>query len=295
MRCDFSGAGVVSLLDASKLTQTSPKLYAAFLMWLLSELFEDLPEVGDPERPKLVLFFDEAHLLFKKTPKSLVEKLEQVVRLIRSKGVGVYFVTQNPTDIPEAVLGQLGLKVQHAMRAFTQKDQRAIRATAAGLRNDDGLAIAAALTNLGLGEALVSALDERGAPTSVIEALIPPPESRIGTLAKKDCKLLRDRSPMAGKYETAVDRESAYELLQQRAEKAAEQALEEARLAEAEQRRKAEEKQRAAEQRKRSPRRRTGGRRRQTASEAFFKSAVRSVGRSLGTRLVRGLLGSLLK
>ena len=174
MQKDFSGNGVISLLDSERLLRESPKLYAAFLLWLLSELFEELPEAGDADRPKIVLFFDEAHLLFKDMPKALLEKVEQVFRLIRSKAVGVYLVTQNPMDVPENVLGQLGFKVQHALRAFTPKDQRQLKGVAAGFRNDNGVDVFSTLTTLGVGEALVSVLDEEGAPTSVVAATIAP-------------------------------------------------------------------------------------------------------------------------
>lgn len=282
MQTDFSGNGVISLLDATRLTRESPRLYAAFLLWLLSELFEELPERGDADKPVLALFFDEAHLLFDDAPDALLDKIEQVVRLIRSKGVGVYFVTQIPTDVPEAVLGQLGLKVQHALRAFTPKDQKVIRAVAQSFRSNPEVDVAEAVTTLGTGEALVSRLDEEGAPTPVTVTLIRPPESRIGPLKPKEQKELRERSPLAGKYDDAIDRESAYEMLNARAEQAAAaeaRAAEEAAAAKA-----------AAKTRKGS-----GGRKRQSVSEALLKSAARSVGRSLGSRLVRGILGSLLR
>ena len=182
MQTDFSGNGVVSLLDATQLVQTAPRVYAALLLWLLSELFEDLPEAGDADRPKLVLFFDEAHLLFNGAPKPLLDKIEQVVRLIRSKGVGVYFVSQSPLDIPEIVLGQLGLKVEHALRAFTPKDRQVIKVGAQGFRAKPGVDVERIVTELETGEALVSALDAKGAPQPVSRALIAPPESRIGPL-----------------------------------------------------------------------------------------------------------------
>lgn len=281
MQHDFSGNGVISLLSANRLLQESPGLYAAFLMWLLSELFEDLPEAGDLEAPKLVLFFDEAHLLFKGMPKSLLDKIEQVVRLIRSKGVGVFFVTQNPMDLPESVLGQLGMKVQHALRAFTAKDQKTIRAVAQGFRADGTLDVGESLTQLGLGEALVSSLTADGAPGFVRRTLIRPPESRIGPVTPAERELLLSRSPMRGRYDTVLDRESAYEMLQQRAQLAAK------REAEAQ----ADEERNRAESR----RPRSAARSRQGIGEALLKSAARSVGRSLGSRLVRGILGSLLK
>ena len=284
MQRDFSGNGVISLLHSDALLRESPKLYAAFLLWLLSELFEELPEAGDLEKPKLVLFFDEAHLLFDRMPDSLIEKIEQVVRLIRSKAVGVYFITQNATDLPESVLGQLGLKVAHAVRAYTPKDRKTLRATADSFRNDDNIDVAEKLTQLGTGEALVSVLDADGAPVSVKDTLIAPPESRIGPLSPEERADVLGRSPLGGKYDTAVDRESAYEVLAERAELAAkaEAAAEQAEREAAEQR-KAEK--------SATPRRS----RRQSVGEAFMKSAVRSIGRSIGTKLVRGILGSLLK
>jgi len=183
---DFSGNGVISLLSAGRLLQQSPRVYAAFLMWLLSELFEELPEAGDLPAPKMVLFFDEAHLLFDGMPKSLLDKIEQVVRLIRSKGVGVYFVTQSPLDLPQSVLGQLGLKVQHALRAFTPADQRALRSVVAGFRQDSSFDVAEALTQMGLGEALVFTLQGDGTPSTVQRTLIRPPESRIGPVSSEE-------------------------------------------------------------------------------------------------------------
>lgn len=278
MQHDFGGNGVISLLRSDRLIRESPRLYAAFLIWLLSELFEELPEIGDPEVPELVLFFDEAHLLFKGMPRSLLEKIEQVVRLVRSKGVGVYFVTQNPLDIPETVLGQLGLKVQHALRSFTPKDRKNIRAIAQGFPSSGELDIEAALTTLGLGEALVSPLTEKGTPGAAAITLMKPPESQIGPLPDAARQKLIDRSPLSGKYDQEIDRESAYEMLEERAKAAAAKAAEQA----------------AAEQASRSkPKRRT--RQRQSVAEAMLKSAARSAGRSLGSRLMRGLLGSLLK
>ena len=278
MQHDFGGSGVISLLRSDRLIRESPRLYAAFLMWLLSELFEELPEVGDPEVPELVLFFDEAHLLFKGMPRPLLEKIEQVVRLVRSKGVGVYFVTQNPLDIPEAVLGQLGLKVQHALRSFTAKDRKNIRAIAQGFPGDGTVDFEASITTLGVGEALVSALGTTGAPSAAAVTLMKPPESQIGRIEDSVREQLVKRSPLSGKYEQEIDRESAYEMLQERAKTAAARAAEEAAAAE-----------RASSASK--PR----GRSRQSVAEAMLKSAARSAGRSLGTRLMRGLLGSLLK
>jgi uncharacterized protein len=270
MQVDFSGNGVVSVLDATQLLP-KPRLYATFLLWLLSELFEQLPEVGDVEKPKLVFFFDEAHLLFDNAPKALLEKIEQVVRLIRSKGVGVYFISQSPLDIPEDVLGQLGHRVQHALRAFTPKDQKAVKAAAQTFRARPGFDVEAAITELGTGEALASVLDEKGSPTPVARILVRPPESRIGPLTDAERAEHLARSPLKGRYDQAVDRESAYELLNKRgAEK----------LAVAPQPAAA----------KPAPR----GRAPESVVEAMAKSAARAVGSQIGREIVRGVLGSLL-
>ncbi len=220
IRCDENGKGVVNVLAADKLMQ-SPKLYATFLLWLLSELFEALPEVGDPEKPKLVFFFDEAHLLFDDAPQALFDKVEQVVRLVRSKGVGVYFITQNPIDIPEKIAGQLGNRVQHALRAFTPRDQRAIKAAAETFRINPDLDVETAITELKVGEALVSTLDEEGAPSVVQRTLIVPPRSRLGPLTPKERAIIQSISPFEGKYETRVDRDSAAEVLERKAQDAA--------------------------------------------------------------------------
>ncbi len=225
LKCDETGRGYVNVLAADKLMR-SPKLYATFLLWLLAELFESLPEVGDPEKPKLVFFFDEAHLLFDDAPKALQETIERVVRLIRSKGVGVFFVTQNPIDIPEEVAGQLGNRVQHALRAFTPRDQRAIKAAAETFRINKDLDVEEAITQLKVGEALVSTLDEDGAPTVVQRTLIKPPRSRLGPVSPKERAIIQSVSPVEGKYDTAVDRESAEEVLAQKAIDAAETAEE---------------------------------------------------------------------
>jgi DNA helicase HerA-like ATPase len=206
------GMGVVNVLTADKL-MNSPRLYATFLLWLLSELFEVLPEIGDPEKPKLVFFFDEAHLLFKDAPAALVERIELVVRLVRSKGVGVYFVTQNPLDIPDSVLGQLGNRVQHALRAFTPRDQKAVAATAQTMRPKAGLDIEAAITELGVGEALVSLLDSKGRPTETERVFVMPPASQLGPITAEQRQSLLKSSLVAGVYETTLDRESAYEKL----------------------------------------------------------------------------------
>ncbi|HVJ44016.1 MAG TPA: helicase HerA-like domain-containing protein [Dongiaceae bacterium] len=216
MRTTTDGRGVVNVLAADKLIQ-SPRLYATFLLWMLSELFEVLPEIGDPDKPRLVFFFDEAHLLFDDAPKALIEKIEQVVRLIRSKGVGVYFVTQNPIDIPDRVLGQLGHRVQHALRAFTPRDQKALKACAETFRSDKGFDVAAALQELATGEALVSVLDEKGAPEVVERAFIYPPASRFGPISAEERRAAIAAGGLDLKYATAVDRESAYEKLAARA------------------------------------------------------------------------------
>jgi DNA helicase HerA-like ATPase len=274
MQSDFSGNGVISVMDASKLISRSPRVYATFLLWLLSELFEELPEVGDPEKPKLVFFFDEAHILFDQAPKALIEKIEQVVRLIRSKGVGIFFISQSPLDVPEEILGQLGLKIQHALRAFTPKDRKVIKSVAQSFRANPEYETEKVLTDLGIGEALVSTLDAKGRPRPVQRTLIRPPESRIGPLADDERTERIDRSPFKGRYDTAVDRESAYEMLKERAEKLQKQQI-------------MAEKEKAAEPR---PAR---GRKRQSIGEAFVKSAARSIGSQVGRRIIRGILGSI--
>lgn len=213
------GKGVVNILSADKL-MNSPRLYATFLLWMLSELFEQLPEIGDPDQPKLVFFFDEAHLLFKDAPKALVERIELVVRLVRSKGVGVYFVTQNPLDIPDSVLAQLGNRVQHALRAFTPRDQKAVKATATTMRPKSGLDIEAAITELAVGEALVSFLDAKGSPSITERVFVMPPASQLGPIDAAQRQALMADSLVAGVYEKAIDRESAYEKLKARAEAA---------------------------------------------------------------------------
>ena len=215
MRTDSDGRGMVNILVADKLMQ-SPRLYATFLLWMLSELFEELPEVGDPPKPKLVFFFDEAHLLFNDAPKALMDKIEQVVRLIRSKGVGVYFVTQNPIDVPDKVLGQLGNRVQHALRAFTPRDQKAVAAAAQTFRPNPKLNTAQIIMELGKGEALVSFLEGNGVPAMVERVMIRPPSARIGPITPEERKAIMDHSPVKGKYDTTIDSESAYEVLQKR-------------------------------------------------------------------------------
>ena len=233
LECDEAGRGIINVLAADRLMR-SPKLYATFLLWLLAELFETLPEVGDPEKPKLVFFFDEAHLLFDDAPEALQDKIEQVVRLIRSKGVGVYFVTQNPNDIPEEVAGQLGNRVLHALRAFTKRDQRAIKAAAETFRINPDLDVEEALTQLRVGEALVSTLDEEGAPAIVQQTLIKPPRSRLGPVTAKERAIIASISPFEGKYDERVDRESAAEVLLAKAQDAAQTAEEVAEKGEAE-------------------------------------------------------------
>jgi DNA helicase HerA-like ATPase len=215
MRTDSAGRGMVNILVADKLMQ-SPQLYATFLLWMLSELFEQLPEVGDPAQPKLVFFFDEAHLLFNDAPKALMDKIEQVVRLIRSKGIGVYFVTQNPIDVPDKVLAQLGNRVQHALRAFTPRDQKAVAAAAQTFRPNPKLDTAQVIMELGKGEALVSFLEGNGVPAMVERVMIRPPTARIGPITPEERKAIMDKSPVKGKYDTTIDSESAYEVLQKR-------------------------------------------------------------------------------
>ena len=215
MRTDRDGRGMVNILVADKLMQ-SPRLYATFLLWMLSELFEELPEAGDPPKPKLVFFFDEAHLLFNDAPKALMDKIEQVVRLIRSKGVGVYFVTQNPIDVPDTVLGQLGNRVQHALRAFTPRDQKAVAAAAQTFRPNPKLNTAQVIMELGKGEALVSFLEGNGTPAMVERIMVRPPSARIGPITPEERKAIMDASPVKGKYDTAIDAESAYEIIQKR-------------------------------------------------------------------------------
>jgi len=277
---DFSGNGVINILDATKLIR-EPRLYAIFLLWLISELFEQLPEVGDADRPKLVFFFDEAHLLFDNAPKILLEKIEQVVRLIRSKGVGVYFVTQSPADIPDDVLGQLGNRVQHALRAFTPNDQKAVRVAAQTFRPNPNFDTETAITNLAVGEALVSCLDLKGAPGVVERTLICPPQSRMGPLSADERKDVISRSPFKGKYDTALDNESAYEVLTKRAEQLADQKA------------KAEEETFDREYKTKTGQS-GGGRKRQGVFESMAKSAARTIGSTIGRQIVRGILGSII-
>ena len=287
LQTDASGQGVVNILAADKLLN-SPRLYATFLLWMLSELFEQLPEIGDPEKPKLVFFFDEAHLLFNEAPKVLVERIELVVRLVRSKGVGVYFVTQNPLDIPDSVLAQLGNRVQHALRAFTPRDQKAVKATAQTMRQKPGLDIETAITELAVGEALVSLLDAKGRPSVTERAFVFPPGSQIGLITVAQRQALLANSLVAGVYEKTVDRESAHEKLKARTE----QAQTEAAAAKA-----------GAQPAggvmgelgdilfgSTGPR----GGRREGLAESMAKSAVRTMGSTVGREIIRGVLGSIM-
>ncbi len=309
MQTDASGRGVVNVLAADKL-MTAPRAYATFLLWLLAELFERLPEVGDREAPRLVLFFDEAHLLFDEAPAALLDKIEQVVRLIRSKGVGVFFVTQNPLDIPDITLSQLGNRVEHALRAFTPRDQKAVKAAATTFRANPKMDTEKAITELAVGEALVSFLDEKGQPSVVERAMVLPPKSRIGGITPDERREAIRGSVLYGTYEKAVDRESAYEMLKKRAEEAA-RAAEEAAAAPAPGRgdegwarggpaypRTRPQPQPQYEPQRgpwdpapRAPRR-AGGR--DTLIEAMAKSAARSIGSTMGRQILRGVLGSIL-
>ncbi|MEM7651178.1 MAG: helicase HerA-like domain-containing protein [Pseudomonadota bacterium] len=277
MRTDLDGRGHVNILAADKL-MLSPRLYATFLLWLLSELFEELPEAGDSDRPKLVFFFDEAHLLFDDAPKALLEKVEQVVRLIRSKGVGVFFITQNPADVPDSILGQLGNRIQHALRAFTPKQQKAIKQAAETYRENPEFDVADVITDLGVGEALVSTLEGKGQPSMVQRTLIRPPSSRLGPATDSAKDMQMKASGLGAKYDTTQDRESAFEVLQKRAEKAAEQAEQ------------AQESAEKAKKKKRSSNR-------QSVGEAAVKSMVRSVsssiGRTIAREVMRGIMGGL--
>jgi DNA helicase HerA-like ATPase len=292
MRTTPDGRGAINVLAADKLMM-NPRLYATFLLWLLSELFEELPEVGDPDKPKLVFFFDEAHLLFDDAPKIVIDRVEQVVRLIRSKGVGVYFVTQNPLDVPDTVLAQLGNRVQHALRAYTPREQKAVQTAAETFRPNPDFDCAKIITQLGVGEALVSTLGEKAVPSVVQRTLIRPPSSRIGPITDTERKKVMDESPVSSQYDKAVDRESAFEMLQKKAGAAAD----------------------AAGQSKDGKSIKGGGKssggsmwgevgdilvgsgggRRQSVAEAAVKSVVRSVGSSLGRALVRGILGGLTR
>lgn len=304
MRTGLDGRGQVNVLDSTRL-MNSPRLYAAFLLWLLSELFEQLPEVGDPDKPRLVFFFDEAHLLFNDAPRALLEKVEQVVRLIRSKGVGVYFVTQNPADIPDSVLAQLGNRIQHALRAYTPSEQKGLKAASQSFRVNPAFDTAEAIQGLGVGEALVSVLDDKGAPTVVARTKIRPPDSRLGPATDAERAAVMAASPVRGLYDQVVNRESAEEILAARhaaadqAEEKVRAQAEQAKAAEA--RAKADEKaaresarEAAREQARAAPRapaRRPSNR--QTPMEALTKSVLRTAGSTLTRELLRGVLGGL--
>lgn len=271
---DSQGKGIINILDATKLVN-DPRLYSTFLLWLLSELFETMPEVGDQEKPKLVFFFDEAHLFFNSAPKPLLEKIEQLVRLIRSKGVGVYFITQSPLDIPETVLGQLGNRVQHALRAFTPKDQKAVKVAATTFRKNPEIETETAITQLGVGEALVSFLDLKGTPSIVQKIKVYPPLSRIGPVTTSEHAEIVNQSPFHGLYEKSVDRESAYELINKRIlDKPTEKTVDKPFSEQPET--------------KRSP-----GRPRDTLAETVLKSTARTFGSTLGRQIVRGIMGSI--
>ena len=272
MQTDPDGRGYINILAADKLMQ-SPKLYGTFLLWMLSELYENLPEVGDLEKPKMVFFFDEAHLLFDDAPDALMQKVEQVVRLIRSKGVGIYFVSQNPLDIPDVVLGQLGNRVQHALRAFTPRDQKAVKAAATTFRQNPAIDVESAITELGVGEVLVSMLDEKGSPGIVRRALVAPPQSRLGAITPTEREAVLRNSLIDGHYEKSVDRESAYEILKAKREQV--QPAPASTPAQAPD--------------NISPVMEAAG----DVLGAFAKSAARSVGTSIGRQIVRGLLGSI--
>ncbi|MBK5567013.1 helicase HerA-like C-terminal domain-containing protein [Ensifer sp. SSB1] len=298
MRTTNDGRGAISVLAADKLMM-NPRLYATFLLWLLSELFEELPEVGDPDKPKLVFFFDEAHLLFNDAPKALIERVEQVVRLIRSKGVGVYFVTQNPLDVPDTVLGQLGNRVQHALRAYTPRDQKAVKTAADTFRPNPEFDCATVITNLGTGEALVSTLEGKGAPSMVERTLVRPPQSRVGPLTDAERQKVMDVSPVRDLYDEDFDRESAYEILAARAKKTADaQAQAEQQTTEANTGGSrwtlpgfGDDDEAAPAGKQARPR--SSGYQRETVVEAAMKSVARTVATQVGRALVRGILGSL--
>ncbi len=298
MQTDDKGRGVINVLAADRLLN-APRLYASFLLWLMSELFEQLPEVGDPEKPKMVFFFDEAHLLFNEAPRALLEKVEQVVRLIRSKGVGVFFVTQNPLDIPDTVLGQLGNRIQHALRAFTPRDQKAVRAAAETMRVNPKFDAEKAISELGVGEALVSLLDEKGRPNIVERVWMAAPASRIGPLTDVERRQLLKTSVVAGVYDTTEDRESAYEVLRARTATAAASAKE-AADAKAAAKGKVGGAAPADEGWSGALKDSLGGMlggsgRKDSVIETAAKSVARSVGSQLGRAIVRGMLGSILK
>ncbi len=279
MQTDFSGRGVISILDATTLYH-SPRIYATFLLWLLSELMEELPEQGDADRPKLVFFFDEAHLLFSKAPKALLEKITQVVRLIRSKGVGVFFITQYPNDVPDEIIGQLGNRIQHALRAFTPRDRKAVKAAAETFRQNPAFDTEEIIGQLGVGEALISTLNHKGVPSMVERTLMSPPRSKFGPVDESDRERITSRSPLKSSYDKPLDRESAYEMLIKREEELAKQR---------EQQTQEESKEKASKKSRSS-----GGRKRQGVGEAFVKSVARAIGSNLGRQIIRGILGSII-
>lgn len=281
MKTNAAGKGIVNVLDSTKLIN-SPRLYSTFLLWLLSELFEQLPEVGDPDKPKLVFFFDEAHLLFNDAPTALKEKVEQVVRLIRSKGVGVFFVTQNPRDLPDSVLGQLGNRIQHALRAYTPAERKGVKAAADSFRPNEAFDSEDVITELGVGEALVSTLDAKGAPSIVQRTLIRPPSSRLGPATDAERHDIMAASEFSVKYDEVIDRESAYEILEKKEEAAAEQAE---KLAKEE----AEAKKKMEKKKSRS----SGGRRRMSTTEKMATQAARTASRTAVRYVLRGILGGL--
>ncbi len=282
IQTDAAGRGIVNILASDQLFH-SPRIYATLLLWLLSELFEQMPEAGDLDKPKLVFFFDEAHLLFNDAPQALLQKIEQVVRLIRSKGVGVYFVSQNPLDIPDVVLGQLGNRIQHALRAFTPRDQKAVKSAADTFRTNPKINVATAITELGVGEALVSFLDEKGIPTPVERTFICPPASRIGLATDAERSEAITTSSIFGFYEKAVDRESAYEILKNRAEQSAVEAKEEEGFSWG-----------GVFGGGNGDKKSSSSSRSDGVFEAAAKSAARAIGSQLGRQIVRGILGSLL-
>lgn len=300
MQVTLEGTGVINILDATRLVN-QPKLYSIFLLWLISELFENLPEQGDSDQPKMVFFFDEAHLLFNDAPKLLIEKIEQVVRLIRSKGVGIYFISQSPADIPDSVLGQLGNRVQHALRAYTPQDQQAVKIAAKTFRPNPAFSTESVITELGIGEALVSVLDEKGAPTPVERIFISPPASRIGPLTDEERAQVMSRSPYKSVYDKMIDCESAYEVLKARVateqKMQAHQKIQDQLRAQQERDFKAAQKQQEELQKQREKaekKSKPAASKRESSLEAFTKSTARAVGSSLGRQIVRGILGSLL-
>lgn len=295
MKTDAEGFGRINILAADKLMQ-SPRMYATFLLWMLSELFENLPEVGDPDKPKLVFFFDEAHLLFQDAPKALVQKVEQVARLIRSKGVGIYFITQNPADVPDNILGQLGNRVQHALRAFTAKDQKDLRLAAETYRDNPRFRTEDAIREVGTGEAVTSFLELKGIPGVVERTLIRPPSSKLGPLDPAMRAQLVTQSPLKGKYDVAVDRDSAYERLRAREQQAAEAAL--PKSGSTDLRIDPDEFSRGRRydgRTEREPAPKKSASRGDSVSEAYAKSFARQLGSKTGQAIVRGVLGSLFK